>query len=126
MWFVDNKLQERVDNRFQAVSSKDRRLVYLDSSPDSCVRNDTLGYPGMLGRSCRNDVTKDECKFFIDFCNSCNLRVEKVERYKPFDCRCKFVWCCYVKCEECMGKYSEITCNSLEAVAKGIEARAYP
>ncbi|KAL9962790.1 hypothetical protein ACROYT_G031930 [Oculina patagonica] len=88
VWLVNNKLQERVNNQFRPVSSKDQKLVYLDSSPDYCVRNDAVGSRGMLGRSCKSAVTTDKCKRLIDLCNSCNLRVETVEYIKQVVCNC--------------------------------------
>jgi len=127
VWFIDNKLQERVGNRFQPVTNYKRsRLVYLNPSPDPCERNDTLGYPGMLGRSCRSDVAKDKCELFSLLCKQgCNLRVEKVQRYKKVPCNCRFIFCCRVECKECDEKYFEITCKALKPV-RGIEARARP
>ncbi|XP_078350471.1 protein Wnt-8b-like [Oculina patagonica] len=113
VWFMDNKLQERVDNQFRPISNRDQRLVYLDSSPDFCVRNDTLGTPGMLGQSCRSDKAADKCKSFVDYCESCKLRVESEERYKQVKCNCTFVWCCHVDCETCTKKYSVMTCSGL-------------
>ena len=127
VWFVDNKLQERVGDQFQPISKyKGNRLVFLHSSPHPCERNDTLGYPGMLGQSCRSDVSKDKCEIFSLLCKQgCNLRVDRVERYKQVDCRCRFFFCCRVKCEKCAEKYFEITCNALKPVVTGIGARAH-
>ena len=120
---VHKKLRDPFD---RAVSLSDQTLVYLDNSPSLCEQNDTLGYPGMLGRSCRSDVSKDKCEFFVQLCHGCNLRVEKVERYKRVNCSCKFTYCCKVECEECTEKYSEITCNALKAVETDIVGRSYP
>lgn len=107
--FVNNKLQERVNRQLRAVSVKEKKLVYLDSSPDYCVRNYTVGSPGMLGRKCRGDeVSTDECK---SLCDECGLKHQTVENYKQIKCRCKFVWCCSVKCDTCTTKYSVTTCT---------------
>ena len=107
--FKDNKLQELDNrNRYKLVTRKDKMLVYLDSSPDYCLRNTTAGSPGMLGRSCRSDlVSTEQCR---SLCNSCNLRHRTVEHFKQVKCRCKFVWCCDVKCKLCTEKYSFTTC----------------
>lgn len=128
VWFVDNKLQERVGDQFQPINKyKGNTLVYLHPSPHPCERNDTLGYRGMLGRSCRSDVAKDKCVMFVRLCEQgCNLRVDKVERYKHIKCNCKFHFCCEVKCERCAVKYFEVTCNALKPVVPGIQARAHP
>ena len=108
--FLNNKLQQRDNNnRYRLVTRNDKKLVYLDSSPDYCVRNATAGSPGMLGRTCMSDVVPTkECK---SLCKSCNLRPRTVEHYKLVKCRCKFVWCCTVKCELCKVKYSLTTCT---------------
>ena len=110
----------------RVVSVKDQELDYLEDSPSFCEQNHTLGYRGMLGLSCRSDVAEDKCKVFIKLCNGCNLRVEKVERYKRVNCSCKFIYCCKVECEKCTEKYFEITCNALKAVETDIVGRAHP
>ena len=116
VWFVDNKLQERIGDQFKAISSEDNRLVYLDPSPDYCVRNDTLGYRGMLAMSCKSfDVHATKCKAFIDKCNACNLGYQTIEHgFEQFKCKCKFHWCCFVKCEKCK-KMSYITTCALKS-----------
>lgn len=107
--FLNNKLHKRDNNRDGLVTAKHKKLVYLDTSPDYCVRNVTAGSPGMLGRSCRSDVVPSkECR---SLCNSCQLRHQTVEHYKQVKCRCKFVWCCTVKCHLCNVKYSLTTCT---------------
>ncbi|KAJ7375479.1 Ligand for members of the frizzled of seven transmembrane receptor [Desmophyllum pertusum] len=79
VWFVDNKLQERVNNSFTPVSAA--QLVFLDSSPDYCVRNDTAGYPGVLGRTSHsNDVNSDKYKSFAALCRTCKLYPQTVQR----------------------------------------------
>jgi len=120
VWFVDNKLYQRIGNQFKAISSEDTALVYLDSSPDFCVRNDTMGFRGMLGMTCTSDdATNDNCKSFINLCRSCKLRPETVEHYKQVKCECKFVWCCEVKCTKtCPAKYFVTTCNSNTVAVK--------
>ena len=117
---VHKKLRDPFD---RLVSVKDQKLVYLEDSPSLCEQSHTLGYPGILGRSCRSDVAEDKCKFLIELCSGCNLRVEKVERYKRVNCSCKFTYCCKVECEKCTEEYFEITCNALKAVETDIVGR---
>jgi len=103
---VDNVLQGE-DNK--QVARKDKKLVFLDSSPDYCVRNKTAGSLGLLGRSCRGDeVSTSKCR---SLCNSCSLKHKTVEHTKEVKCPCKFVWCCSVKCKTCTKKYSITTCT---------------
>ena len=118
VWFVDSKLQERFGDHFRAISSEDSRLVYLDPSPHHCVRNDTLGYRGMLGMTCKSfGVNATECNYFIEKCKSCNLGYQTVEHeYEEVNkCNCKFHWCCYVQCEKCKKMSYITTCTSLES-----------
>lgn len=104
---VDNVLQEQTSKKVAA--RRDKKLVYLDSSPNYCVRNSTAGSPGLLGRTCSSDdVSISKCR---SLCNSCNLRPRTVEHYKQVDCRCKFVWCCSIKCQKCTKRYSLTTCT---------------
>ena len=89
---IDSKLHRRENNRDRLVTRKEKKLVYLNSSPDFCVRNSTPGSPGLRGRTCVSGLESEEkCR---SLCNSCNLRHRTVERYRQVKCRCKFVWCC--------------------------------
>lgn len=107
--FKDNKLLERINRQLRAVSDKEKKLVYLDSSPNYCLRNTTVGSPGMLGRTCRDDeVSTSKCR---SLCSDCGLRHKTVENFKQIKCRCKFVWCCSVRCDTCAEKYSVTTCT---------------
>lgn len=114
--FLDNKLRALYSNgEFASLSRISRRdgkpLVYLDSFPLLCVRNDTIGHPGMLGHTCDSKASTDKCELFTAMCNWCKLKVKIVENYKQVKCRCKFVWCCKVDCEMCTKKYSVMTCS---------------
>jgi len=105
--FVKNKLKEQSS---LSEKKKEKKLVYLISSPDYCVHNVTVGSPGMLGRTCSsNDVTKTKC---WKLCNSCGLKHRTVEQVKLVKCRCRFVWCCSVECDTCTKKYSATTCTT--------------
>lgn len=102
--FVNKKLVKRK----KSSTSMDKKLVFLEPSPDFCKRNDTLGLPGMLGRTCNsNDVTTKRCR---SLCNTCNLKSETVISQEDIKCRCQFVWCCRVQCETCTRQYSETRC----------------
>ncbi|XP_068724214.1 protein Wnt-8b-like [Montipora capricornis] len=106
--FLNGELQKQRRKRYTSITSKDKKLVYLNASPDYCTRNETAGSPGMLGRACSSDsVSPEKCR---SLCNACNLRYQTVHRFKRIKCKCKFVWCCAVKCELCTVKYSLTTC----------------
>lgn len=106
--FVDSKLREATNSELRS-DKMDKKLVFLEDSPDFCEQNDILGYPGMLGRTCSSDdVTTKRCR---SMCNICKMKPITVEKRKEFDCRCQFVWCCSVQCETCTRIYSETTCT---------------
>ncbi|XP_078384175.1 protein Wnt-8b-like [Oculina patagonica] len=91
------------------VTRRDKKLVFLDSSPDYCVRNKTAGSLGLLGRTCRSDdVSTSKCK---SLCDSCNLGHKTEEQTKSVRCRCKLVWCCSVECKTCTKNYFLTTCT---------------
>ena len=106
--FVNNKLHKRHNDLDRLVTKKEKKLVYLDSSPNYCVRNMTAGSPGMRGRTWESDIVSVEKSRSL--CNSCNLRNRTVEHQKQVKCKCKFVWCCTVKCDLCTVKYSRTAC----------------
>lgn len=104
VWFVNNTLQERVEHdQFRTISRDDNRLVYLDPSPDYCVRNDTLGSLGMLGRTWKSyDAQATRSQSFIDKCSSCKLKYKTVPgEVEEYECNCYFYWCCSVQCKTC-------------------------
>jgi len=113
VWFVDNKLYERIGDQFRVISNNDTRLVYLDPFfPDFCVRNDTMGFRGMQGMTFTSDDVNNWV-YFIKLCILCKLRPETVEYYKHFECKSKFHYCYHLKCPKtCREKYSVTTCNS--------------
>ena len=107
--FKEKKLQMKVTNQYEPVSRKDKQLVYLVPSPDYCVRNLAAGSRGMLGRKCSSDdMPSKECKAL---CNVCKLRHHTVEHYEQVKCRCRFVWCCNVKCDTCTKQSTITTCK---------------
>ena len=106
--FVNSKLHKRHNDRDRLVTKKEKKLVYLDSSPNYCARNTTAGSPGMRGRTWESDIVSVEKSRSL--CNSCNLRNRTVEHQKQVKCKCKSVWCCIVKCDLCTVKYSHTAC----------------
>lgn len=106
--YMDKELKENINRQLRAISNKDKRLVYLEASPNYCLRNDTVGSPGMLGRTCRSDeASTSKCR---GLCETCRLKHKTVEQSKQIKCKCKFIWCCSVQCETCTSQYSLTTC----------------
>lgn len=72
-------------------------LVYLQDSPDYCNTDLSKGSLGTTGRRCiKGDNGTSGCK------KMCCGRGSKKKLVKTtVRCRCKFQWCCFVKCDEC-------------------------
>nr|AAC80431.1 AmphiWnt4 [Branchiostoma floridae] len=94
-----------LNSDFKPHSSSD--LVYLDASPDFCVRDTKVGSMGTVGRVC-NKTSKaiDGCELLCCGRGYNTHTREVVER-----CSCKFHWCCYVKCKTCRRTVEVHTCK---------------
>jgi len=82
-------------------------LVYLVTSPDYCELDVKKGSLGTKGREC-NPKSKG-----IDGCDllCCNRGYTTRRERRTERCKCKFHWCCYVECEECVRDVQISTCN---------------
>ena len=90
--------KKKVDVYQKSETHRDN-LVYIDQV-DHCL---TKGMYSSTGRRCSLDNSK------IDSCNKIccgkGYRVRKIEIHSK--CKCKFVYCCEVKCDTCI-RYDEI------------------
>ncbi|XP_077539005.1 protein Wnt-7b-like isoform X3 [Haemaphysalis longicornis] len=89
------------------VQPKPRDLVFLEDSPNYCVRDAERGSAGTAGRLC--NVTSpgpDNCRFLC-----CGRGYETRYRTRTNQCHCKFHWCCFVRCDTCAEKVRENTCK---------------
>ncbi|CAG2177284.1 unnamed protein product [Oppiella nova] len=84
----------------------DTDLIYLQSSPDFCEKNDKIGSLGTHGRACnRTSNAIDGCELM------CCGRGYKIRRERVMErCNCKFHWCCYVECDHCSKEVEISTC----------------
>ncbi|XP_023320891.1 protein Wnt-4 [Eurytemora carolleeae] len=93
------------DHRFKPHSDTD--LVYLVNSPDYCELDVKRGSLGTKGRECDpSSKGIDGCDLLCCSRGYTTRRERRVER-----CKCKFHWCCYVECEECVRELQISTCN---------------
>ncbi|CAO1363206.1 unnamed protein product [Diamesa tonsa] len=82
-------------------------LFYYQRSPNFCERDQTSDIPGTIGRRCnRTSIGSDSCS------SMCCGRGYNLIKEKRIDrCNCKFHWCCYVECEECLVEEWISICN---------------
>ncbi|XP_053620387.1 protein Wnt-7b isoform X2 [Plodia interpunctella] len=82
-------------------------LVYLESSPSYCEPDPASGHPGTHGRHC-NNTSKGE-----DGCSSlcCGRGHSTVRALSQTQCRCRFHWCCRVRCDTCTVRTDTHVCN---------------
>ena len=106
---------------------KDTDLVYLVTSPDYCEYDVKKGSLGTSGRECDpvsfftkifsvarfNKIFLFQSSKGIDGCDllCCNRGYTTRRERRTERCRCKFHWCCYVECEECVRDVQISTCN---------------
>uniref|UniRef100_A0A8D2LHE1 Protein Wnt n=1 Tax=Varanus komodoensis TaxID=61221 RepID=A0A8D2LHE1_VARKO len=92
-------------------------LIFLEDSPNYCIRNLSLGLHGTEGREClqsSQNVTqrqKPNCK---RLCGECGLKTEQKQTTVVTSCNCKFQWCCTVKCEQCKQVVTKHYCSKRE------------
>eukprot|EP00795_Rhopilema_esculentum_P016352 gene16352-7747_t len=106
----DNALQ--IDTRQQRNGGKKLSgvkglLLYIDSSPNYCNVNESLGTTGTTGRECLlNGAGKQSCK---QLCCGRGHKTQEIEIVE--NCKCRYVWCCYVKCDVCKSSRLQHTCS---------------
>uniref|UniRef100_A0A452EU75 Protein Wnt n=1 Tax=Capra hircus TaxID=9925 RepID=A0A452EU75_CAPHI len=82
-------------------------LVYIDPSPDYCVRNESTGSLGTQGRLCnKTSEGMDGCELMC-----CGRGYDQFKMVQTERCHCKFHWCCYVKCKKCTQVVDQFVCK---------------
>ncbi|XP_078369910.1 protein Wnt-7b-like isoform X1 [Oculina patagonica] len=82
-------------------------LVYLNKSDDYCARDARFGIPGTQDRVCNK--TSDgpgSCDYMC-----CGRGHDTHNFTEMSQCKCKFHWCCEVKCQECVEIVIKHTCK---------------
>nr|CAD7425623.1 unnamed protein product [Timema monikensis] len=98
------RLQIR-DPRFNRPTAND--LIYIDESPNYCVRNLSVGSLGTQGRVCnRTSHGMEGCNLM---CCGRGYNTQKITVRER--CECKFHWCCFVECKTCVNTLDIHTCK---------------
>lgn len=111
----DEAIEVRYESRTSQLRARHRRyakptredLVYIDDSPNYCAPNARLDVLGTHGRQCnKNSNGPDSCRVM---CCGRGYYIEKSIREEK--CKCKFQWCCSVKCETCITEVETYICK---------------
>ncbi|XP_053308978.1 protein Wnt-8 [Spea bombifrons] len=92
-------------------------LVFLEDSPDYCLKNVSLGLQGTEGRECLQsgkNLSQWERRSCRRLCLECGLKVEEKKIEIISSCNCKFHWCCTVKCDQCKQVVTKHYCSKRE------------
>ncbi|XP_032235280.2 protein Wnt-7b isoform X8 [Nematostella vectensis] len=97
----------RPDDKVEKVKPMD--LAYLKDSPNYCTKNTLSKLPGTLGRNCKISDDSQEEENCDVMC--CGRGYDTHLITKRWQCRCKFVWCCNVRCSTCSKRDIVQTCK---------------
>nr|CAB3267760.1 Wnt-5 [Phallusia mammillata] len=122
---IGNKLKSKYNSAIEVVAKKRGRrqldftprkrsdvitptsLVYLESSPDYCVKNRRTGVKGTKGRECNVDSNgPDGCGLMC-----CGRGYRVVHKQIVEKCNCRFQWCCTVICDQCPSNVKRYVCK---------------
>jgi len=91
--------------RFRSPTGAD--LVFVAASPDFCEEDGRTGSLGTRGRLCdRESSGTDGCELMC-----CGRGFQTRRRVVVERCRCKFHWCCFVRCQRCRIELEEHVCR---------------
>lgn len=107
-------IQQRSGSRRELVPRNDRfrsptdaDLVFVAASPDFCESDGRTGSLGTRGRLCnRESAGTDGCELMC-----CGRGFQTRRRAVVERCRCKFHWCCFVRCQKCRIELEEHVCR---------------
>ncbi|XP_037531015.1 protein Wnt-8-like [Nematolebias whitei] len=109
-----NSAHSRAATALALRSISRTELVYLEDSPNYCVKNQSLGVQGTEGREClrgdRTNASQWERRSCSRLCQQCGLGVDRKRTEVASSCNCKFYWCCTVKCDKCAQVVTKYYC----------------
>ncbi|KAJ1062197.1 hypothetical protein K5549_008539 [Capra hircus] len=96
---------ELVNSRFKPPTPED--LVYVDPSPDYCLRDESTGSLGTRGRLCnKTSEGLDGCALMC-----CGRGYDQFKSVRTERCHCRFHWCCFVRCKKCTQVVDQFVCK---------------
>ena len=111
----DSAIEVRYESRQNQLKARHRRfskptkedLIYIEDSPNYCDADAKAGVLGTSGRQCnKNSNGPDGCRIM---CCGRGYFIQKT--IKEEKCKCKFQWCCSVKCETCITEVETYICK---------------
>lgn len=111
----DGAIEVRYESKQQQLRARHKRfskptkedLIYIEDSPNYCSYNPKAGLLGTSGRQCnKNSNGPDGCRIM---CCGRGYYIQK--SIKEEKCKCKFQWCCSVKCETCITEVETYICK---------------
>ena len=111
----DSAIEVRYESRQNQLKARHRRfskptkedLIYIEDSPNFCDADAKYGLLGTSGRQCnKNSNGPDGCRVM---CCGRGYFIQK--SIKEEKCKCKFQWCCSVKCETCITEVETYICK---------------
>jgi hypothetical protein len=95
--FVPRNIPFHMDRQTISTTYKND-FIFYNSSPNYCEANLTLGSFGTIGRACnRSSRAIDGCDLLC-----CNRGYQSQIVTVRDKCNCRFQWCCYVQCQNCV------------------------
>lgn len=91
-----NKLKRKTRALYVFELDKEE-LVHINKSPDYCIKDANKGIKGTSGRICNATSGGPEACDIL----CCGRGYNVHTRVRKDRCKCQFVWCCEVKCEQC-------------------------
>ncbi|XP_057313941.1 protein Wnt-2b-A-like [Hydractinia symbiolongicarpus] len=105
---VLDQTQNSLVPKISAEKIRKRNLVFLELSPDYCVKDLKEGTLGVAGRRCnKTSPGTDGCEIM---CCGMGFHTKKV--WVESNCNCSFIWCCKVKCQTCRQEVKQHFCRS--------------
>ncbi|PIK48023.1 hypothetical protein BSL78_15124 [Apostichopus japonicus] len=104
---ASERSENHSENKEDQQKTRLSHLVYLEESPTFCEYDAEAGSLGTVGRRCNHTSTAtDHCELMC-----CGRGYNTHQYTRTWQCNCKFLWCCSVRCNTCSENTEEYTCK---------------